>query len=34
MSELTPGAKKIKVLIVDDAPSMRSLLIAILKALE
>jgi len=32
MSELTPGAKKIKVLIVDDAPSMRSLLIAILKS--
>jgi len=32
MSELTPAAKNVKVLIVDDAPSMRSLLMAILKS--
>ena len=32
MSELTLAAKKVRVLIVDDAPSMRSLLLAILKS--
>jgi len=32
MDELTPAAKNIRVLIVDDAPSMRSLLVAIVKS--
>ena len=32
MRELSPDAKNIKVLVVDDAPSMRSLLVAILKS--
>lgn len=32
MSELTSTAKSVRVLIVDDAPSMRSLLMAILKS--
>ena len=32
MRELTPDTKNIKVLVVDDAPSMRALLIAILKS--
>ena len=32
MHELTANAKNISVLVVDDAPSMRSLLVAILKS--
>ena len=31
MDELAPAAKNIRILIVDDAPSMRSLLVAIVK---
>ena len=32
MDELAPAAKNIRILIVDDAPSMRSLLVAIVKS--